>query len=201
MKLLAAFLLLLLFSCGQKDSKDKRTTIDSVIAPPDSTIIKPSADSIPAVIGMESTVNTLLKNKYGDTWVVVNDVGANWPKDVYDYFVVTKRKTDPNYPYIAKGDYNGDGKEDLAALVNKKGTKEYQVAIISDHQSLTPVFYTWKEDIDVAAVSTYPKDELNGINGEKIKMKGDGVGIEYYETSSFVLYWNGTTFKRVWTGD
>lgn len=203
MKLFTCLLLSFLISCGQKNAKvkDQLPPADTVITKPDNTSVKPPTDSLPPVTGMENSINTLIKKKYGEQWIVVNDVTANWPKDVFDYFIKSKRKTEPDYPYIAKGDFNGDGKEDIAALINKTGSKEYQVAIILDYNSPAPAFHLWKEDIDLTAVSLYPKGELGGINGEKVKMKGDGVGIEYYETSSFVLYWTGSGFKRVWTGD
>ncbi len=202
MKLLSIILMVSLLACGhhtsdkQVDKKDSSAIITDSL-PPAGNI----TDSIAAPTQLASTISGLLKNKYSEEWILVNDFMANWPKDEFDYFIAPKRKTEPDYPYIATGDFNGDGQEDAAVLAVKSGTKEYQVFIISDYTSATPSFYSWKEDIDVTALSRYPKGELDGINGEKIKMEGDGIGIEYYEKSSFVLYWTGNKFKRVWTGD
>jgi hypothetical protein len=93
---------------------------------------KNASDSLPrtAPTPAETEINGLLKEKFGGTLVVVNDKSANWPKDIFDYFIVPRRKDYPDYPYIANGDFNGDGLQDAAALVKNPGKEEYQVAII-----------------------------------------------------------------------
>lgn len=204
MRLTAFALLLVLLSCGQKKS-DKETPAAGSTTPKDST--KPA---VPAVSGPSAAVtefNNLLAEKFGDTLTVVTDTDANWAKDQFDYFIAPKRKTDPDYPYLAKGDFNADAQIDAAALVKTKGKPEYQLAIIYGQLPTlgkTPEprsIHFWKEDIDVCAISTYPKGELQGIDQPKASMKGDGVNVEYYETASFVVYWDGKKFKRAQTGD
>ncbi|MFN8290697.1 MAG: hypothetical protein U0U70_10595 [Chitinophagaceae bacterium] len=149
----------------------------------------------------EKEINALLAGKPGSTLTVVNDSSAKWMKDVFDSFIVPRRKEDPDYPYIAKGDFNGDGRQDAAALVKVKDKPEYEVAIIMGSPLDKNRISFWKEDIDVCAISTYPKGELAGIGSGKVKMKGDGINVEYYEKAAFVLYWNGKEFKRVYTAD
>ena len=55
-----------------------------------------------------------------------------------------------------------------------------------------------------AALSTIPNSTIEGMDGEKIKkikLKGDGINVEYFEKASFVLYWDKSSFKRIQTGD
>ena len=36
---------------------------------------------------------------------------------------------------------------------------------------------------------------------KKIKLKGDGINVEYFEKAAFVLYWDKGSFKRIQTSD
>jgi hypothetical protein len=146
-------------------------------------------------------ISGLLTQKFGDTFEIVNDSIAKWPRDVFDYFIAPKRKTEPDYPYITKGDFNGDGQQDAAALVKLKDKAAYQLAILFGSPLDKNRIQFWKEDIDICAVSLFPKGDLEGIDKPKVKMKGDGINVEYYESAAFVIYWDGKTFKRAYTAD
>lgn len=196
MRLIYLLVIVSFFSCGQGADKQKplqkdplKTNADTVIA-----AILPATDSITQTIAAFEKRVAILSGK---NWQVVNDSIAQWSKDVFGYFIAPKRKDNPNYPYIATGDFNDDGKQDQAYLITNDARSSYQIAISLNPDNI--VF--WKEDIDLAAISAMPKTELGGIDGSKVKMKGDGINVEYYEKSSFVLYWNGTSFKRIWTSD
>jgi hypothetical protein len=200
MRFIILIIALTLLSCGQNSAKEKDTVPhnDSLKATTDSS--KSTADQ--TVVDQKSTplkidLNEQLKAKFSNQWHIVNDSDAKWPRDEFDYFIAPKRKTDPDYPYIATGDFNADGKPDHAALVTDDTKTKYQIAILLSSDNI--VF--WKEDIDLTAISTLPKTELTGIDDKKAKMEGDGINVEYFEKSSFVLYWNGAAFKRIWTGD
>jgi len=149
----------------------------------------------------EGTVNGLLQTRYGNSWHVMNDQEARWMKDAFDYFIVPKRKENRNYPYITKGDFNGDGKPDMAAVVTDSSKQLFRIAIITGKDNI--IF--WEEDVLVdAALTTIPKSDIEGMDGEKtkkVKLKGDGINVEYFEKASFVLYWDKTSFKRIKTGD
>jgi hypothetical protein len=132
---------------------------------------------------------------------VLNDQEARWMRDAFDYFIVPKRKENPNYPYITKGDFNGDGKPDMAAVVTDSTKQSFRIAIITGKDNII----LWEEDVLVdAALTTIPKSDIEGMDGEKtkkVKLKGDGINVEYFEKASFVLYWDKTSFKRIQTGD
>jgi hypothetical protein len=192
---------LLLFSCAQNPSNEKTEALndttgrrgDTTAKPPETTVVYTSPD--------EATVNAALGKEYSNQWHVLNDKTASWMKDVFDYFIVPRRKTEPNYPYIAKGDFNGDGRRDIAAVVTDSTKIQYRVAILLD----TNKAIFWDEDIlEDAAISTVPRADIDGMDGErtkKVKMKGDGINVEYFERGAFVLYWDKTGFKRIQTGD
>jgi hypothetical protein len=198
MRLLLASFLLVLISCNQNASK-KDNNGDTVVNR-DTTSI-PSHVPINTASPLATRMRAIVSEKLGEGWAIVEDSTAGWAKDQFDYFIAPKRKSEPDYPYICQSDFDGDGKTDAAALVKKNGTKEFQLLIARDYNSPQPSIDTWKEDIDLCAVSVFPKSDLEGLEGKKVKMKADGIGIEYYETSSFVIYWTGKGFGRVWTGD
>ena len=208
MKFLFFIATLSLLSCRQSSTKGKedvpktdttKTAVDTATTTP---LIKekPSVYTAPD----EEAVNELLKVKFENKWHVLNDKEAKWIKDAFDYFIIPKRKETPNYPYITKGDFNGDGKADMAAVVTDSTKTRYQVAIILGPDNIK----FWEEDIMVdAALTTITKSEIISIPNEenekikKIKMKVDGINVEYFERASFVVYWDKSSFKRIQTGD
>ena len=196
--------LFLLAACGpKKDSGKETVTPGDSLATADTVSTNHQSVDVTTVTStaLAKEINGLLHEKFGGTMVLLNDSLANWPKDEFDYFIAPKRKDQPDYPYIVKGDFNGDGQEDAAALVKETVKGKYQVAVIFGAPLDRNRILFWTEDINVCALSTYPKGPLEGMDTGKVNMKGDGIGVEYYEKSSFVLYWNGSAFKRAWTGD
>lgn len=199
---------LTLLSCGQNSSTKKeepvkkdttKKTGDTVKTTPVIKTEQPSYTSPD-----EGVMNEALTAKFGTKWHVVNDKEAKWIKDAFEYFIVPKRKELPDYPYITKGDFNGDGKADMAAVVTDSTRSSYQVAFILGPGNIK----FWDEDIMVdAALTTIAKSEVISIpNGEnekvkKIKMKVDGIQVEYFEKASFVVYLDKSSFKRIQTGD
>ncbi|MBC7872886.1 MAG: hypothetical protein H7Y01_02760 [Ferruginibacter sp.] len=196
---------IVLLSCGQNSSDKQKEVItgDTTKIAGDTTIAAPGVKDNPPgyTTPDQSRVNGMLTARYGNKWHVLNDSEAKWMKDAFDYFIVPKRKENPNYPYIARGDYNADGKEDMAAVITDSLKNTYQMAILLD----TSKIILWKEDIlEDAAISTVPKSEIEGMEGEKtkkVKLKGDGINVEYFEKAAFVLYWSGREFKRIQTAD
>lgn len=205
MRLLVFLAATILLSCSQSSSSGEKETkagtaqqsVDTATAPP---LVKTDL-SASYILPDEGPVNEALKVAYGNKWHVLNDNEAKWMKDAFDYFIIPRRKTEPNYPYITKGDYNADDKPDMAALVTDSSKTNYRVAIILGADNIK----LWEEDIMIdAALSSIPPSTIDGIDGEKtkkIKLKGDGINIEYFEKASFVLYWDKSSFKRIQTGD
>jgi len=205
MRILIFSAVLLFLSCGQNSSdRDKETTAEdtaktTIVTADTGTAVN---ESIPVyVIPDEAAVNERLEAAYSNKWHVLNDQGARWMKDAFDYFIVPRRKENPNYPYITKGDYDADGKQDTAAVVTDSLKTTYQVAMLMGSGKVM----LWKEDImEDAALSTIPKSDIDGMEGEKVKkvrLKGEGINVEYFEKAAFVLYWSGREFKRIQTAD
>ncbi|MEO7924634.1 MAG: hypothetical protein ABIR30_13215 [Chitinophagaceae bacterium] len=209
MRLLIFITTVFLLSCGQNASKKQETSSnDSVTTTKDTTVVtpaKPDTASTPEPTALSTSVNGFLNAKEGNKWHVLNDREAKWISGQFDYFIAPKRKENPDYPYIARGDFNGDGKTDLAAVVTNDTKTTFQLAIILDAGNDTRKIMYWDEDImEDAAISTIPKSTIEGFEGErtkKVNMKAEGINVEYFEKASFVLYWNGAAFKRIQTGD
>jgi hypothetical protein len=148
-------------------------------------------------------VTDLLK-KHGLTkWHVMTDAETGWTKDVFDYFVTPERKTDPDFPYITKGDYDCDGKSDVAAIVTDSLHKEVRIVyFLNEGNSVS----WWKEDVQGAAMKNLPKSEVAGFENldekdKKIQMKCDGLDVAWFEKSSYVIYRDGKGFSHIWTSD
>ena len=205
MKFLLFIATVSLLSCSQKSKKGKEDVpkTDTIITNVDTAKTTPLVkdDPLPYNSPLEQPLNEALKKVYGNDWHILNDQEAKWMKDAFDYFIVPKRKVDPNYPYITRGDFNGDNKPDIASAVTASIKKKFRIAIFLGQDNIK----IWDEDIMIdAALSTIPKSTIEGMDGEKtkkIKLKGDGINVEYFEKASFVIYWSGTDFKRIQTGD
>lgn len=208
MKLLYISLFAFLVSC---DSKSKSGTNDdpgSISGTDSNSITKkePRADStIMPGSPMAQKINTILESiNESAAWHVLNDKEARWISGQFEYFIAPKRKGNPDYPYIASGDFDGDNRPDLAAVVTDSTRVNYQLIIISDIDSSKKISY-WKEDIlEDAAISTAPKGKIEGTVNEKIMkidLKSEAIHVEYFEKASFIIYWNGKSFKRIQQGD
>lgn len=211
MRLLLISLIFFISACSQKKDKAKTTdtTKDSTakVEPdraPDNPTIQPIVTGNPTT-AEENAVNTALSERYGDQWRVLNDKSASWMKDAFDYFILPKRKEYPNYPYITVGDFNADSRQDTAAVIRNEAGTEYQILVLTGAKE--PIF--WKEDIlDDAAINTLHKPaEIKGMDGDNyektktVRLKGDGIEVNYFEQASFVLYWDKGKFKRIQTSD
>ncbi len=190
-----------LLSCGQKPSDKKPVYKDTVIS---SVVKKDSIVKTQQEINNtpdETAVNQSLAKGLDNKWHVMNDLEAGWLKDAFDYFIVPKRKENPDYPYITKGDFNGDGKTDTAALVTDANKNDFRIAFLPGSGKIE----LWEEDVLInAALTTVPKGMIEGEDidhPKKIKTKGDAISVEYFEQASFVIYWTGSSYKRIQTGD
>ena len=206
MKLFYISFLALFVSCN--DEK-KTATNNGPVNGTESNIIskkETQPDSIVVTNSLLSAkINTILQTKEeSTTWHVLKDKEARWISGQFEYFIAPKRKDNPDYPYIAAGDFDGDKRQDLAAVVTDSTRINYQLVIISDADSSKKINY-WKEDIlEDAAISTAPKGIIEGTVNEKIKkvkLAFEAVHVEYFEKASFIIYWDGKSFKRIQQGD
>lgn len=200
MKLSTIFCLIILISCNSRKSGQVTVSKDS----PDTRIDTPPPATPPIhpIVSKETEqVNQLLAEQSGGTLAVLTDESAAWKKEDFDYFIAPKRKDNPDYPYLTKGDFNGDGQADMAALVKTKGKAEYQLAILLGQPLSQDRIIYWKNDIEVCAISTYPKGELAGLDQPSFKLKSDAINVEYFERATLVIYWDGKAFRKTHTGD
>lgn len=181
---------------GSINDKDSNT-VSANKTKTESTIIpgSPLAEKINTILGSMNE---------SAAWHVLNDKEARWISGQFEYFIAPKRKDHPDYPYIASGDFDGDKRPDLAAVVTDSTRVNYQLVIISDLDSGKKIKY-WKEDImEDAAISTAPKGYIEGTLNEKVKkvkLESEAIHVEYFEKASFIIYWDGKSFKRIQQGD
>ncbi|MFZ1534685.1 MAG: hypothetical protein WAT14_10970, partial [Chitinophagaceae bacterium] len=100
MKFLLFIATVSLLSCSQKSKKGKEDVpkTDTIITNVDTAKTTPLVkdDPLPYNSPLEQPLNEALKKVYGNDWHILNDQEAKWMKDAFDYFIVPKRKVDPN---------------------------------------------------------------------------------------------------------
>jgi hypothetical protein len=142
---------------------------------------------------LEANINIILANKYGSKYHVVTDRDMNWGKFDFKNFVIPARKKFEYYPYIVKGDFNGDGISDLAAQVKDIENNRIILMAIWGDMSIT---FIDKQLGSGLAISYFSPNKLESHwEQSSITLKYDAIGVELYEASFYVLYWNGKSFQ------
>ena len=155
---------------------------------------------INTIIGLSEKIDRLLATQYGNRYLVLTDSNNDFEKYEMDQFIKPERKNNEYYPYVVNGDFNGDGFMDNAALVQDRRERGYfssRLAIIwGDDNSM--------EINDEGCSAIYLSKggrTIQGMDEAPTYIKNDAIGVVCFEKSSWILYWDGTTFKKVWTGD
>jgi|GEM_PF-4788663 len=143
----------------------------------------------------------LIKNNYGSQWYILNDKQANWDKYDLENFILPARTNDPDYPYIIKGDFDGNGKLDYAATLSKSNdNKMSKIIILLDNGDV----YFWDLDPRLYSFSCITERKITSHYDDDlmVNLKGDGIGLGIYETGySEVIYWTGSDFRSIYNGD
>jgi hypothetical protein len=110
-------------------------------------------------------------------------------------------------PFYLSGDFNGDGKTDIAVLVKQRSTEKLGVAIINSAIDKVTVLgagtsignggddFEWMDSWE-----RYSKDRV--ARGRSIpKLRGDALLVSKSEAASALIYWNGKRYVWLQHGD
>lgn len=147
---------------------------------------------------LEAEVNAVLANQYGAKYRVVADKDRGWDKYEFEHFVLPNRKTFEYYPYIVKGDFDGDKVADLAAEVVNTENNYHRLAFVwGGDKRLT--FYDGQL---CSAISFLPANEWKSHwEAVAVHLEADAILVECYEKSAWILYWDGRAFQQYWMSD
>jgi hypothetical protein len=109
-------------------------------------------------------------------------------------------------PWYLTGDFNNNGQYDFALLLRQRSKEnETRLAVIWDTGKV--VFLDRDKKLQYPSIEAwhiYPKCEkvlLGAEEGTPPILEGDGIMIYKLESSSSLVYWNGTRFTYYWQGD
>jgi hypothetical protein len=110
-------------------------------------------------------------------------------------------------PFHLRGDFNGDGKIDVAALVKQRSTGKVGIAIINGATDTVTILgagtaignggddFEWMDSWE-----TYSKDRM--ASGTSVpKLRGDALLVSKSEAASALIYWNGKRYVWLQQGD
>jgi hypothetical protein len=110
-------------------------------------------------------------------------------------------------PFHQRGDFNGDGKIDVAVLVKQRSTGKTGIAIISGATNKVTVLgagtaignggddFEWMDSWEM-----YPRDRM--ASGTSVpKLRGDALVVSKSEAASALIYWNGKRYVWLQQGD
>ena len=110
-------------------------------------------------------------------------------------------------PFYLRGDFDGSGKEGYAVLVR---SADQQGVMLCRGGTAKPVVlgagteFNKMKDLNFGAWQVHPKDrpvERGVGEGKPPALLGDAILLEWEETASAVVYWNGKRFVWYQQGD
>lgn len=113
-------------------------------------------------------------------------------------------------PFFLHGDFNGDGRLDLAILIAHKITGQQGIAILHAGERTARVLgagrtvgnggadFSW---LDAWSVSVKPAVQQNATGKKPPSLRGDALLVQKLESASALLYWNGATYQWYQQGD
>lgn len=150
------------------------------------------------IVDLEADINEVLIAQSHEEYRVVTDKDRNWDKYEFDNFVTPERSKFSYYPYIVKGDFDGDNVPDLAAEVRNTNNGYTRLALLwGKTKKLT--FYDGQL---CSALSFVPAAEWKSHWEEaSVTLTADAIMVSCYEKSAWLLYWNGRSFQQYWMSD
>jgi hypothetical protein len=110
-------------------------------------------------------------------------------------------------PFYLRGDFNGDGKIDVAVLVKQRSTGKVGIAIINGASDKITILgagtaignggdnFEWMDFWEI-----YSKDRM--ASGTSVtKLRGDALLVSKSEAASALIYWNGKRYVWLQQGD
>lgn len=113
-------------------------------------------------------------------------------------------------PFYLEGDFNGDGKRDVAVLVKERATGKLGIAIVHGTTAKVTILgagigignggddFEWMDSWQV-----YSKTRAAHASGETSvpRLRGDALLVEKSEAASALIYWNGKRYLWSQQGD
>ena len=113
-------------------------------------------------------------------------------------------------PYFLQGDFNGDGRLDLAVLIEHKKTAQHGIAVLHAGTPTAIVLGAGREigngGADFSWLDAWSLYERKAISPSargknSPALRGDALLVQKLESASGLLYWDGTAYRWHQQGD
>lgn len=157
-----------------------------------------AASDIQDGVNLISSCNKLLKEHYNQDFHVARDAEMGWTKYYLDYLRKQRAKWS-YYPYIVNGDFDGDGRKDIAIFALSSRNKFDRRLVIFNSRD-------WSHPYDLGdiadGIQLFPQTDIHSYpQVSSLNMKHDGVLEFKFESTAVMYFWDGARYVQVVLGD
>lgn len=145
--------------------------------------------------------NMLLRqNQNLSGYELANDSNSNW--DVYTMNLIHQQRDENGleFPYIVRGDFDGNSKYDIAFIAKKSGKRKMFIFMNTESGNYYNIDFE-ADGISYAKPSVYESFPGDGGTNERINILNDAIFVSYFESSASVHYYDGGIFKSLIISD
>lgn len=140
-------------------------------------------------IEFEKLLSKTLQNQYR----IADASDYNWNEQQQSE-IRKMQAINTNYPWLAKGDFNADNQEDIAFQVIDKETLEKKILIYTPATD----YYFFPNIQQVRMFDAISTEQQSKVYNTKenyfIDMKADGILLESFTETSYLIYWSGQQY-------
>ncbi|MDO8680540.1 MAG: hypothetical protein Q7R30_18645 [Acidobacteriota bacterium] len=145
-----------------------------------------------AIPDLAADVLTALAGASQGRYRLATDQDRKWDQYSFDNFVKPNRAKVEHYPFIARGDFDGDNLPDLAAEVLSLDDTRTRMALVWGNGTVS--FYDGQMCSAIASVP--PQEWKSHWESAPLTLTTDAILVACFESSAWLLYWDGQSFRQ-----
>ena len=142
----------------------------------------------------------LLIEQYLPGYELASDYNSNYDSYTQEFINELRNRNGNDFPYIVRGDFDGNSKFDMAFIAQKGDVRKLFVFLNSTSQPYFSIDL-YGDGISYAEPDLYESFAGDGGTNESVNIVNDGFFMVYFQASATIYYYEGGTFKSFLISD